>query len=69
MLPQQQVDSPERDSFCENVSFNPWNAPDEHKPLGSINRVRKALYDEISYYRLRRNKLTVPDPSEAWDKQ
>jgi len=67
-IPQQKFEAAERSEFCENVTFNPWNAPPEQKPLGSINRVRKALYDEISRYRHSRNKSAVPDAEEAWGK-
>jgi hypothetical protein len=31
---------------CEDLSFNPWNnVPNAHKPLGIIQRVKRAAYD------------------------
>jgi hypothetical protein len=41
----------ENDTLCENLSFTPWHAQPAHRPLGGINRVRKAAYDAISTWR------------------
>ncbi|MEK1942330.1 MAG: hypothetical protein AAAB16_18325, partial [Pseudomonas sp.] len=37
-------------------SFNPWHALPEHRPLGGINRLRKAVYEAVSAYRHERNQ-------------
>ena len=29
---------------CERLSFNPWHALAEHRPLGGMNRLRKVVY-------------------------
>ena len=29
---------------CEHMVFNPWNCLPEHRPLGSVNRMRLAVY-------------------------
>jgi hypothetical protein len=29
---------------CESVSFNPWHALVEHRPMGGMNRLRKVVY-------------------------
>jgi len=29
---------------CEGMSFSPWNALAEHRPMGGINRLRQAVY-------------------------
>jgi hypothetical protein len=50
-IPPQEFASPERLAFCENLSFTPWHAIPEHRPLGGINRVRKTVYDTISRVR------------------
>ncbi len=39
------------ESACENESFDPWNAGDEHRPLGVVNRLRKVIYPIVSDYR------------------
>ncbi len=36
---------------CEDESFDPWNAGDEHRPLGVVNRLRKVIYPIVSDYR------------------
>ena len=54
LLPQD-FDSPEQNLACDNLSFNPWHALPEHRPIGGINRLRKAVYEAISSYRLERN--------------
>jgi hypothetical protein len=51
IIPAQDLSSPERARFCENLSFNPWHCLAEHKPLGVVNRVRKMIYQEMSAYR------------------
>jgi len=42
-IPCQSFDSPEQMEFCENISFSPWQALGDHRPLGSMNRTRKQL--------------------------
>jgi hypothetical protein len=42
------ITSPEAQSAAEAVdalAFNPWNTTDEFRPLGNLNRARKAAYD------------------------
>lgn len=29
---------------CEHMTFNPWNCLEQHRPLGSINRMRLVVY-------------------------
>jgi hypothetical protein len=50
-IPVQAFTSPEQLAFCENLSFTPWHAILEHRPLGGINRVRKTVYDTSSRVR------------------
>lgn len=54
-LPPQDFDSREQNLFCDNLSFNPWHALPEHRPIGGINRLRKAVYEAVSAYRHERN--------------
>ena len=54
-IPKQVFDTPEQDRFCEDLSFTPWHALPEHEPVGGLNRLRKAVYLEISRYRHARN--------------
>jgi Animal haem peroxidase/Catalase len=36
----------------DTLAFNPWNTTDEFRPLGNLNRARKAVYDAGSAHRL-----------------
>ncbi len=36
----------------EEFAFNPWNTTDEFRPLGHLNRARKAVYDASAAHRL-----------------
>jgi hypothetical protein len=48
---------------CDALSFNPWHALAEHKPLGSMNRVRKIVYEHISRLRHQINGETREEPT------
>jgi hypothetical protein len=50
-IPAQTFDTPEQDSACERLSYSPWHALPEHKPLGAVNRMRRAIYERISAVR------------------
>ena len=50
-IPRQAFDTQEQNTFCEQLSFNPWHALPEHRPLGLTNRLRKVIYDRISRIR------------------
>jgi catalase len=54
-VPAQDFDSREQNLACDNLSFNPWHGLAEHRPIGGINRLRKAVYEAVSAYRHQRN--------------
>jgi hypothetical protein len=65
-IPAQQFDTPARNAFCENLSFTPWHAHEDHRPLGGLNRIRKAVYEEIAAYRHAMNRnLEYREPT-SW---
>jgi hypothetical protein len=43
-IPPQDPTTPARLEQGERTTFNPWNARKEHRPLGSLNRARLAIY-------------------------
>lgn len=44
-IPPQKVDvSGDLATNCESMSFNPWHALAEHRPMGGMNRLRKVVY-------------------------
>lgn len=47
----QQCEVPEQMAFFENLSWTPWNALPEHRPLGGINRARKLVYEDSAALR------------------
>lgn len=61
-IPQQVFDTPDQNQFCENLSFTPWHALAEHKPLGVTNRLRKVIYDRISQVRHEMNSTQRQEP-------
>jgi hypothetical protein len=61
-IPRQVFDTPEQNEFCENLSFTPWHALPEHKPLGVTNRLRKVIYDHISRVRHEMNETKRQEP-------
>lgn len=59
-IPPQDFDTPEQMTFCENLSFAPWHALPEHRPVGQFNRLRRYVYPASSDYRHKHNQTTVP---------
>jgi hypothetical protein len=53
-IPQQGVAAPDTGA-CENAAFDPWHSLPEHRPLGSLNRARRAIYPALS--ELRRGRV------------
>jgi len=50
-IPAQKFDSSGQMTFCENLSYTPWHALPEHKPLGMVNRARRVVYMAVSKLR------------------
>ena len=46
-------------SLAENLSFSPWHALAEHRPAGTMNEARRAVYDATV---LRRHQLNQVEP-------
>jgi hypothetical protein len=61
-IPRQEFDTPEQNRFCENLSFTPWHALPEHRPLGVTNRLRKVIYEHISRVRHQMNASDRLEP-------
>jgi hypothetical protein len=54
VIPPQDPNTAERRALCEALSFSPWHGIDDHRPLGGINRLRRAVYEASASYRQRR---------------
>jgi hypothetical protein len=59
----QRFDTPEQMAFFENLSWNPWNARPEHRPLGGINRARRLVYEDSSALRHRTTGVAPAVPT------
>lgn len=66
-IPAQSFATPAQDAFCESLSFNPWRAAPEHRPLGAVNRMRKVIYDAISAFRRGANDAPTDEPEPGGD--
>ena len=62
-IPPQQFESPEQSQFCEHLSFTPWHALPEHRPLGGINRTRRSVYQTLSRIRHELNQVPRQEPT------
>ncbi|WP_192360351.1 peroxidase family protein [Mesorhizobium mediterraneum] len=54
-IPRQDVDAAEArvtERLVDQVAFNPWNTTEEFRPLGNLNRARKAAYAASSAHRV-----------------
>lgn len=60
VIPVQEFNTAGQQAFCENLSFSPWNALPDHRPIGQLNRIRKAAYQASSEYRHARNQTEIP---------
>lgn len=54
-IPPQDITEPS--ARCEKMSFTGWHAMPEHKPVGTVNLARGAVYKRLSTYR-----KALPDP-------
>jgi hypothetical protein len=50
-IPRQRFDDEARMTRCEQVEFNPWHCLAEHRPLGNMNRARRAIYEAMAAFR------------------
>lgn len=62
-IPPQRFDTPEQMTFCEHLTFTPWHALAEHRPLGAINRSRRRIYEAIAARRHELNGVPLTEPA------
>ena len=68
ILPPQDAYSAQRQVYADEVlSFNPWHCLPEHRPLGSIMRVRLASYAASSAFRHAMNQQPSIEPRSRAD--
>jgi hypothetical protein len=60
----QDADSPARRAYGDDaLSFNSWRTLKAHRPLGSINRLKKEVYEASSQFRHEMNNVPRTEPS------
>jgi hypothetical protein len=64
-IPSQAFTSKAQRDFGENLSFTPWHALPEHRPLGGINRIRGVVYEAISELRHEMNDAPRAEPAPS----
>jgi len=57
--PQADITTKVNRAHCEQLAFTPWHALVEHQPIGSINRLRKSVYQASSEHRLKQKDFFV----------
>jgi hypothetical protein len=57
VVPKQNL-APDQQYDCERAMFSPWNCLEEHRPLGSLNRMRLAVYLASVQVRQKLNLVT-----------
>ena len=62
-IPKQNMGSAAQLAFADVLSINPWHCIADHRPLGSINRNRKAMYSEMAKLRQEMNGVKHYEPS------
>jgi hypothetical protein len=62
-IPRQRFDSSEQLAFAGALSYNPWHAVADHRPLGNQNRARKLIYMQLSQLRQSMNHQPHIEPT------
>lgn len=60
-IPAQEFDTAAQNDSCENMSYNPWHSLEAHRPLGTVNRMRRVVYQIISELRYTMNDVSLED--------
>jgi hypothetical protein len=66
-IPKQTINLQTNQNIAESLSFNPWHSVPDLRPLGAINRARKAIYEALSEFRHARNGVPRKEPTEIPD--
>lgn len=62
-IPSQDFASEEELRSGRNMSFSPWHSLPAHRPLGGLNRARRAIYSHMSAFRMKENEAQATHPS------
>ena len=62
-IPRQKFNSQAQLDFARRLSYNPWHAIPEHRPLGNQSRARRRMYDTLSKLRHTMNNVPLYEPT------
>jgi hypothetical protein len=62
-IPRQRFDLPEQLAFAGALSYNPWHAVADHRPLGNQSRARRLIYTQLSQLRQSMNHQPHIEPT------
>ena len=62
-IPKQRFNVPDQIAFAHRLSYNPWHAIADHRPLGNQSRARRRMYYELSQLRHRVNQIPHFEPT------
>lgn len=65
-IPAQVFDTPHKRRAGDALSFTPWHSLLDHRPLGGISRVRRAVYQVVAEKRRELNGQPVAEPGDSW---
>ena len=62
-IPPQSFTSEDQQTFCENLSMNPWHGVGDWLPLGSLSKARRLVYHAVSQFRHQQNGASHFEPT------
>ena len=65
-VPVQEFDTPRKRALGDGLSFTIWHCLPAHRPLGGINRIRRAVYQAASARRRALNGQQDAEPGDNW---
>jgi len=60
--PQDAVVADDSEFGDDRIAFSPWHGIAAHRPIGSIMRVRKAVYEASTNFRAKANRCPIHEP-------
>jgi hypothetical protein len=62
-LPKQIFNLPSQIAFARRLTYNPWHAMPDHRPLGNQSRARRRMYYELARLRQTMNQVAHYEPT------
>ena len=65
-IPQQDFDTEHKRTMADGLAYTTWHCLPEHRPLGGINRARRAVYQALSHRRRALGGQPQVEPDDDW---